>query len=177
MFIFTTETIFKNFEVLMQDHYLIFNALRKEISTGATGIELTALAKPHYMKFDKISVDFGIMEHATLSSNIRVIPVDIGWSDIGSFTALAEVFPGDTNRNVTRETVVLSHDSTDNIVVAKGSVVSLLGVENLIVIRNGDNILVAHKEKGQDIKKIVTQYNTYLESTKENGEVKKMDQF
>lgn len=39
-----------------------------------------------------------------LSSNIRCIPVDIGWSDIGSFTALAEVFPGDHNRNVTRET-------------------------------------------------------------------------
>jgi hypothetical protein len=58
--------------------------------------------------------------------------------------------------------VLLSQDSKDNIVVAKGSVVSLLGVENLVVIRNGDNILVAHKDKGQEIKKIVAQYNQYL---------------
>jgi len=161
MFIFTTETIFKNFEVLMQDHHLLFNELRKEIATGAIGEELTALARQHFEKFDKISIDFGIME---LSSMKCVIPVDIGWSDIGSFTALTEVFPGDINRNVTRETVVLSQDSSDNIVVAKGSVVSLLGVENLIVIRNGDNILVAHKDKSQDIKKIVTLYNGYLQS-------------
>jgi len=161
MFIFTTDTIFKNFEVLMQDHYLIFNELRKEIATGSIGEDLTALSVPHFQKFDKISIDFGIME---LSTNIRVIPVDIGWSDIGSFSALAEVFSGDANRNVTRDTVVLSHDSTDNIVVAKGSIVSLLGVENLIVIRNGDNILVAHKDKGQDIKKIVNLYNSYQQS-------------
>lgn len=64
--------------------------------------------------------------------------------------------------------VVLSQDSTDNIIVAKGCVVSLLGVENLIVVRNGDNILVAHKDKGQEIKKIVTQYNNYLTSQKSN---------
>jgi len=165
MFIFTTETIFKNFEVLMQDHFLILTELRKEISTGATGEELTNLAAQHFQLFDKISIDFGIME---LSTNIRCIPVDIGWSDIGSFTALAEVFPGDNNRNVTRETVVLSQDSFDNIIVAKGCVVSLLGVENLIVVRNGDNILVAHKDKGQEIKKIVTQYNNYLASQKSN---------
>lgn len=152
MFIFTTETIFKNFEVLMQDHYLIFNDLRKEVASGCFGEALTALAAEPFTRFDKISIDFGIME---LSSNIRVIPVDIGWSDIGSFTALAEVFPGDHNGNVSRDTVLLSQDSKDNIVVAKGSVVSLLGVENLVVIRNGDNILVAHKDKGQEIKKIV----------------------
>jgi hypothetical protein len=62
--------------------------------------------------------------------------------------------------------VLLSQDSKDNIVVAKGSVVSLLGVENLVVIRNGDNILVAHKDKGQEIKKIVSQYNQYLSTQK-----------
>lgn len=60
----------------------------------------------------------------------------------------------------------MSQDSTDNIIVARGSVVSLLGVENLIVVRNGDNILVAHKDKAQEIKKIVTQFNNYLASQK-----------
>jgi len=160
MFIFTTETIFKNFEVLMMDHFLIFNELKKVIATGSIGEDLTCLARDHFENFDKMSIDFGIME---LSSTIRVIPVDIGWSDIGSFTALTEIFPGDHNGNVTRDTAaVLVQDSSHNIVVAKNSVVSLLGVENLIVVRNGDNILVAHRDRGQEIKKIVSQYNNYL---------------
>jgi len=94
------------------------------------------------------------------SKNIRVIPVDIGWSDIGSFTALEEVFPKDHNHNVVRGTVVINQDSSNNIVVCEGCVVSLLGVENLIVIKNGNNILIASKEKAQDIKKVVSQYNS-----------------
>lgn len=48
MFIFTTETIFKNYEVLMQDHFLIFQDLRKDISGGAIGEELTELASMIY---------------------------------------------------------------------------------------------------------------------------------
>jgi len=158
MFIFTTETIFKNFfEVLMEDHMQILNELRKEIERGKVGVELSTFAEPHFKSFEKISIDFGIMEY---SKNIRVIPVDIGWSDIGSFTALEEVFPKDHNHNVVRGTVVINQDSSNNIVVCEGCVVSLLGVENLIVIKNGNNILIASKEKAQDIKKVVSQYNS-----------------
>ncbi|MGL4402694.1 MAG: sugar phosphate nucleotidyltransferase, partial [Fusobacteriaceae bacterium] len=156
MFVFTTDTIFKNFEVLMEEHTQVFNELRREIATGAVGEELSKLAHPHFQNFEKISIDFGIMEY---SKNIRVIPVDIGWNDIGSFTALADVFPADADRNVVRETTLLSQDATDNIVIAENMVVSLIGVENLIVVRNGDNLLIASKDKAQDIKKIVTKYN------------------
>ncbi|MGL5099524.1 MAG: mannose-1-phosphate guanylyltransferase [Fusobacteriaceae bacterium] len=156
MFIFTTDTIFKNFEVLMEEHSQIFNELREEICSGALGVELSKLAEPYFQKFEKISIDFGIME---FSKNIRVIPVDIGWNDIGSFTALADVFPADKDNNVVRDTILLSQEAIGNIVIAKDMVVSLLGVENLIVVKNGDNLLIAHKDKAQDIKKIVSKYN------------------
>ena len=156
MFIFTTDTIFKNFDVLMEEHSAIFKALRQEIATGATGEKLSKLAEPHFQNFEKISIDFGIMEY---SKNIRVIPIDIGWNDIGSFKALAELFPQDADGNVTRESTVLSQDSRDNIVIAKDSIVSLLGVENLVVVQNGVNILIASRDKVQDIKKIVKRYN------------------
>ncbi|MGL5099851.1 MAG: mannose-1-phosphate guanylyltransferase, partial [Fusobacteriaceae bacterium] len=101
MFIFTTETIFKNFEVLMEEHSQLFNELRKEINKNVTGSALSKLAEPYFQNFEKISRDFGIMEY---SKNIRVIPIDIGWNDIGSFTALTEVFPADNFGNVTRNT-------------------------------------------------------------------------
>ncbi|MGL5125781.1 MAG: hypothetical protein ACRC6U_07305 [Fusobacteriaceae bacterium] len=93
------------------------------------------------------------------SKNIRVIPIDIGWNDIGSFKALAEVFPPDDFGNVTRNTTLLLQDSLNNIVIAEDSIVSLLGVENLIVVKNGNNILIASKDRAQDIKKIVNKYN------------------
>jgi len=104
------------------------------------------------------------------SKNIRVIPVDIGWSDIGSFTALSDVFPADSNENVIRNTLaVLSHESNGNIVIAGDCVVSLLGVENLIVVKNDQNILIAQKDKAQEIKKIVAKYAAYQQQQKKTA--------
>ncbi|MGL4533671.1 MAG: mannose-1-phosphate guanylyltransferase [Fusobacteriaceae bacterium] len=156
IFVFTTETIFKNFEVLMEEHSQVFNELRKEISKNLTGLALSKLVEPYFKNFEKISIDFGILEY---SKNIRVIPIDIGWNDIGSFKALAEVFSPDDFGNVARNTTLLLQDSLNNIVIAEDSIVSLLGVENLIVVKNGNNILIASKDKAQDIKKIVNKYN------------------
>ncbi|MGL6169295.1 MAG: hypothetical protein ACRC0Y_13510 [Fusobacteriaceae bacterium] len=140
----------------MEEHSQIYNGLRKEINKNVIGSALSKLAEPYFQNFEKISIDFGIMEY---SKNIRVIPIDIGWNDIGSFTALTEVFPADNFGNVTRNTTLLSQDSLNNIVIAEDSIVSLLGVENLIVVKNGNNILIASKDKAQDIKKIVNKYN------------------
>lgn len=156
MFIFTTETIFKNFEVLMPEHTDIFNEIRKDIVKGFTGKKLSDSVKTHFEKFEKISIDFGIMEY---SKNIKVIPVSIGWNDIGSFTALSEIFESDELGNIVRDSEVIIHDSNNNIVIGKDCTISLLGVKNLIVVKNGDNILISHRDSAQDIKKIVNKYN------------------
>lgn len=156
MFIFTTETIFKNFEVLMPEHTEVFNKIRREVQKNVTGLELSNLVKPYFDEFEKISIDFGIMEY---SKNIKVIPVSIGWNDIGSFTALSEVFEGDNAGNIIRDTEAIIHDANNNIVICDDCTVSLLGVKNLIVVKNGDNILISHKDSAQDIKKIVSKYN------------------
>ena len=156
MFIFTTDTIFKNFEVLMPEHMEIFNKIRIEILKDKIGLELSNSVKKYFNEFEKISIDFGIMEY---SKNIKVIPVSIGWNDIGSFTALTEVFSSDETGNIIRDTETIIHEANDNIVICKDCTVSLLGVKNLIVVKNGDNILISHKDSAQDIKKIVNKYN------------------
>lgn len=156
MFIFTTDTIFKNFEVLMPEHMEVFNKIRAEILKNKIGLELSNCVKEYFNEFEKISIDFGIMEY---SKNIKVIPVSIGWNDIGSFTALSEVFSSDEAGNIIRDTEVIVHDANDNIIICKDCRVSLLGVKNLIVVKNGDNILISHKDSAQDIKKIVKKYN------------------
>lgn len=152
MFIFTTETIFKNFDVLMEEHTEVFNNIKRKLLQNRTGLELTNLVRDDFEKFEKISIDFGVMEY---SKNIRVIPVDIGWNDIGSFNALDEVFPKNSAGNVVRNSTILELDAMNNIVVGDGTKISLLGVKNLVVVKNGDNILIASKSRTQDIKKII----------------------
>ncbi|MGL5052199.1 MAG: mannose-1-phosphate guanylyltransferase [Cetobacterium sp.] len=156
MFIFTTSTIFKNFEVLMPEHAEVFSKIKTIVSRNLNSLELSKAVKPLFEEFEKISIDFGIME---FSKNIKVIPVNFGWNDIGSFTALSEIFPGDSAGNIIRDTKTILHDAKDNIIICDNCTVSLLGVKNLIVVKNGDNILISHKDSAQDIKKIVLKYN------------------
>ncbi|WP_432205373.1 mannose-1-phosphate guanylyltransferase (plasmid) [Cetobacterium somerae] len=152
MFIFTTETIFKNFDVLMEEHTEIFSNIKQKINNNVQGIELANLIREDFENFEKISIDFGIMEY---SKNIRVIPVDIDWNDIGSFNALEEVFDKNKAGNIVRYCNVHELDSSDNIVIGKDVTISLLGVKDLVVVKNGDNILIANKFRTQDIKKII----------------------
>lgn len=152
IFIFTTDTIFKNFEVLMEDHFCIFKKLKTEIQKGKIGKELSDLVKLHFENFEKISVDFGIMEY---SKNVRVIPIDIGWNDIGSFMALEEIFEQDKSGNTIKNSKVKLIDSFNNIVLVEDLNVALLGVEDLLIVKNGDNILIGKKNRAQDIKKII----------------------
>lgn len=152
MFIFTTETIFKNFDVLMEEHTEVFQSIRKKINTNIFGLELTNLVRDDFENFEKISIDFGIMEY---SKNIRVIPVDIDWNDIGSFNALEEIFQKNDAGNIVRYCNVKEVDSSDNIVIGEGITISLLGVKDLVIVKSEDNILIANKNRTQDIKKII----------------------
>ncbi|MGL4803097.1 MAG: mannose-1-phosphate guanylyltransferase [Cetobacterium sp.] len=152
IFIFTTETIFKNFAVLMEEHTEVFNNIKGKLLQNKVGMDLTNLVRDDFEKFEKVSIDFGLMEY---SKNIRVIPVDIGWNDIGSFNALDEVFPKNSAGNIVRNSTVLELDAMDNIIVGDGAKISLLGVKDLVVVKNGDNILIASKSRTQDIKKII----------------------
>lgn len=152
MFIFTTETIFKNFQVLMSEHMEIFGEIRKILKEGLTGKELSKKVKPYFMKFEKISIDFGIMEY---SKNIKVIPVDIGWNDIGSFTAFDEIFEKDENKNVIIGKNPKLLDSKNNILISKNFTLNLIGIENLVVVENNGEILISKKNRSQDIKKLL----------------------
>ncbi len=87
-----------------------------------------------------------------------VIPVDFGWNDIGSFTALAEVFAPDENGNIIRNAKVKEYKTKGNIVIGFSSpnkTIALLGVEDIIVVDTPDAILVCTKKEAQNIKKIL----------------------
>ncbi|MEZ9745986.1 mannose-1-phosphate guanylyltransferase/mannose-6-phosphate isomerase [Vibrio splendidus] len=97
------------------------------------------------------SVDYAVMEK---TDSAVVVPMDAGWSDVGSFSALWEISKKDENKNVIKGDVI-TVDSENNYIYAENKLVSTVGVENLVVIETKDAILVANKDKVQDVKSIV----------------------
>lgn len=120
----------------------------------------SAFVRPGKAEFTAIpseSVDYAAIEHCPGSIfPIKMVPLDAGWSDLGSWDAVWNVLPKDEAGNAHLGDV-LTTDSRNTLVHATSRLVSLVGVENLIVVETPDAVLVADKTRGQDVKHIVTQ--------------------
>jgi mannose-1-phosphate guanylyltransferase len=105
-----------------------------------------------FPKCDNISIDYAVLEK---SSNVRGIAAgDFGWNDVGSWNAVYELLGRDGAGNVVpRDSVVL--DAHNNFVDARGKAVALLGVEDLIVVDTPDALLVARRDRAQEVGDIV----------------------
>lgn len=102
-----------------------------------------------------ISIDYAIMEKMGVDApNAKVIPVNMGWTDIGSWSALWQTKAKDKDNNVL-EGDVLAHDSTHCYVRSENRLVSLVGMANCVVVETSDAVLIADKSKIQDIKVVV----------------------
>jgi mannose-1-phosphate guanylyltransferase/mannose-6-phosphate isomerase len=91
------------------------------------------------------------MEH---TRHALVVPADIGWSDVGSWSALHDVLPADGNGNVARGDVYF--DGVKNSLVrAENCMVALIGVSDLVVVQTADAVLVVHRDQVQRVKQVV----------------------
>ena len=99
------------------------------------------------------SIDYAIMEHTTQGV---VVGLDVGWNDLGSWSSLWQSNQKDEQQNVIFGDV-LTEQSQSNYIYASSRLVTVLGVENLIVVETKDAVLVAHQDKSQEIKSIVAQ--------------------
>jgi mannose-1-phosphate guanylyltransferase/mannose-6-phosphate isomerase len=119
-----------------------------------------AFIRPGNTEFKAIpseSIDYAVMERCPGSDfSIQMVPLDAGWNDLGAWDAVWNVLPKDAHGNA-HVGDVLSTDSHNNLVHANSRLVSLVGVDNLVVIETPDAILVANKSRSQDVKHIVAQ--------------------
>jgi len=107
------------------------------------------------------SIDYAVMEPLAGDSSAEgppavVVPLDVGWSDVGAWSALWEVREQDAAGNVLDGDAFV-HDARDNLLIARHRMLAAIGVENLIVVETPDAVLVATKERAQDVK-AVTQF-------------------
>lgn len=99
------------------------------------------------------SIDYAVMEK---SSNAAMIPLDAGWSDVGSWSALQDVTPSDADGNALNGDVLV-HDCKDSFVQAESRLVAAVGLRDLIVVETKDSVLVADRHRSQQVKELVNQ--------------------
>jgi mannose-1-phosphate guanylyltransferase/mannose-6-phosphate isomerase len=102
------------------------------------------------------SVDYAVMERcpSTPAFDIRVVPLAAGWNDLGAWDAVWQVLPKDAAGNASMGDVI-AHDSKNTLVHATSRLVSVVGVENVVVVETADAVMVADRSRSQDVKKIV----------------------
>ena len=106
-----------------------------------------------FAKVPDISIDYALMER---SRQVSVVPCDIGWSDVGSWSAIGDLASEDASHN-RLEAEVVFHDVTGCYVRSEGRIVGAVGVTNLLIIDTPDALLVADRARAQDVKHLYAQ--------------------
>ena len=142
----------------------ILLACQKAWDNGKTDGEFARVDKDAFAMCPSDSIDYAVMEQLAAGDDSPqgkaplpvgvVIPLDAGWSDVGSWDALWRVLPKDADGNVAQGDVLL-RDCANTLAVSEGRLIACVGVSHLIVVETADAILVMHKGKTQDVKKVV----------------------
>lgn len=118
--------------------------------------ELVEIPPEEFSRCPSISIDYAVMEEA---ENCAMVSGDFGWSDIGSWKAIRELYESDATGNRIRGKGIMI-DSSDCFVQSdEGRVVAAIGVHNLVIIDTGDAVLVSDTEHSQEVKQVVNQLN------------------
>ena len=131
----------------------IYGAASDAYTKARHDLDFLRLDEDEFSKSPDISIDYAVMEH---TDNAVVIPMDAGWSDVGSWEALWEVGEQDAHGNVVKGDVLLE-GATGCLVNAQQRLVAAVGIHNQIIVETSDAILVADKSQSEQVKSIVNQ--------------------
>jgi mannose-1-phosphate guanylyltransferase/mannose-6-phosphate isomerase len=127
---------------------------------SSTAARFIRPGKSEFTAIPADSVDYAVMEHCAGSEfPIKMVPLAAGWSDLGAWDAVWQVLPKDAAGNAHLGDV-LTTDSRNTLVHATSRLVTLVGVDDLVVIETPDAVLVADRSRSQDVKAIVSQLQT-----------------
>jgi mannose-1-phosphate guanylyltransferase len=155
IFAWKTSAILNAFKDLLPDMYKAFFPMMqfgvKEISSDKGSMQ--TLKEEIFSSIKSVSIDYGIMEKA---QNRKVISADLGWTDLGSWKAIDDILKPDRENNRCPENLKPVFVSSKNCsVFSECRNIALVGVDNLVVVESGDNILVMNKNNNQDVRTVV----------------------
>jgi len=150
MFCFQTSTFLESLKRYAPDVYAVATRVWEATDKSQAPIEFPAEL---FSECPSISIDYAVMERA---DNTAVVASDFGWSDIGSWKAISELYESDESGNRIKGKAIMV-GSTDCFVQGGKRVVAAVGVKDLVIVDTGDAVLVADRNHAQDVKEVVAQ--------------------
>jgi mannose-1-phosphate guanylyltransferase len=134
----------------------IYDACIKSMVTTQQDLDFVRIDKAAFEACPDESIDYAVMEPLAAKGQVIVAPLDAGWSDVGSWSALWEIAEKDAKGNAATGDTILQ-DTTNSYIYGQDRLITTLGIDNLVVVDTPDALLIANKDSVQDIKKIVSQ--------------------
>ncbi len=148
MFLFRADMFLQEIEQFQPE---IYAACKQAYENGEKDLDFIRLDQPAFSNAPSISVDYAVMEK---TSKVAVVPLESGWSDVGSWHALWESFEQDQNHNATYGDVV-EEDCSGCFIHASSRLVAAVGMQDHVIVETADAVLVTPRDRAQDVKKIV----------------------
>lgn len=155
MFMFRASQVLSELERFVPD---IVKACRKAVDQGSKDLDFFRLDKDAFSACPSDSIDYAVMEKTDRGA---MIPLSAGWNDLGSWDALWQVGQKDAQGNVIRGDV-LTHDVKNSFLHAESRMIAAVGLENHVVVETADAVLIAPRDRVQEVKKIVAQLKTVM---------------
>ncbi|MEH6627075.1 MAG: mannose-1-phosphate guanylyltransferase/mannose-6-phosphate isomerase [Motiliproteus sp.] len=153
MFLFRASRYIEELERFQPE---IVAACNLALQSEHSDLDFIRLDKVAFKACPENSIDYAVMEK---TERAVMVPLDAGWSDVGSWSALWDIGDKDEAGNVIKGDVMVS-DVRNSYLSSSGRLIGAVGVENLIVVETADAILVAGRDRVQDVKAIVNQLKT-----------------
>lgn len=150
MFLFKASRYVEELEKFRPD---ILTACRQAMSKVEQDLDFIRPEREAFLQCADESIDYAVMEK---TADAVVVPLDAGWSDVGSYSALWEVCQQDEQQNVIKGDVI-AHDTRNSYIHSQNKLIATIGIDNLVVIDTPDAVLIASKDKVQEVKKVVEQ--------------------
>lgn len=148
MFLFRPETYLKELETTAPG---ILSACREALRLSKRDLDFLRLDPDAFSACSSDSIDYAVMEK---TRHAVVVPLDAGWSDVGAWSSLWEVQDHDADGNVKRGDVLM-HEVRNSYVHATSRLVAAIGIQDHVIVETADAVLVASKDRVQEVKKIV----------------------
>lgn len=153
MFVFRADVYLKELEIHQPE---ILNCTRQAFESATEDMDFTRVDQEAFARCPEDSIDYAIMEK---TDNAVLVPYETDWSDLGSWQAIWEETDKDSDENVILGDVI-AEDCTGSLFHAEDHLIAAIGVEDMVIIDTKDALLIAKKERVQDIKKVVDRLKT-----------------
>ena len=148
IFMFKSDTYIEQLRKFQPD---VVKYVSKAVQNKKTDLDFMRLDPKSFFQSPSVSIDYAVMEHTDRAS---VVPVDMNWSDVGSWENLWEISEKDTNNNVLIGDII-SNSTSNSYIRSEHQSIATLGISNLIIIAMRDAILVANRDCAQELRQIV----------------------